>query len=127
MLGAAGLHLVADLPYRAFDRRAVGGVVRGRPDAGVLEPRRRLAGERVEVLDRLDLVAEEDGAVRGLGVGREDIRAAADPEGALAERLVVACVHAVDELAQDLVAVRHVARFSSVTWSLYFCGGEPRP
>ena len=34
---AARLHLVADLPDRALDGRPVGGVVRGRPDAGVLE------------------------------------------------------------------------------------------
>jgi hypothetical protein len=42
-LGAARLHLVADLDHRALDRRAVGGVVRGRPDAGVLELREDLA------------------------------------------------------------------------------------
>ena len=72
---------------------AVGGVVRGRPDADVLELRVDLAGERVEVLDRLDLVAEEDGAVGGLRVGREDLeRLAADAEGAAAERRVVARV-----------------------------------
>jgi hypothetical protein len=62
------------------------------------------------VLDRLDLVAEEDGAVGGLGVGREHLeRLAAHAERAAAERLVVARVHVVDELAQDLVAVDHLA------------------
>ena len=38
---AARLHLVADLAHRALDRRAVGRVVGGRPDAGVLELLRR--------------------------------------------------------------------------------------
>ena len=69
-----------------------------------------LAGERVEVLDRLDLVAEEDRPVGRLGVGREHLeRLAAHAEGAATERLVVARVHVVDELAQHLVAVDHLA------------------
>ena len=59
---------------------------------------------------RLDLVAEEDRPVGRLGVGREHLEGlAAHPEGAAAEGLVVARVHVVDELAQHLVAVDHLA------------------
>ena len=106
----ARLELVADLADRALDRRAVGRVVGGRPDAHVLELLDDLARERVEVLDLLDLVAEEDRAVGRLRVGREHLeRLAAHPERAAAERGVVARVHVVDELAQDLVAVDHLA------------------
>src|SRR3954451_9759568 len=90
---AARFELVADLLECSLDRRAVGRVVRGRPDADVFELRVDLAGERVEVLDRLDLVAEEDRAKGGFRVAREDLeRLAANPEGATGERLVVAVV-----------------------------------
>src|SRR5439155_26220533 len=65
--GATSLELVADLHEGALDRRPVGGVVGGRPDAGVLALSEDLAGEGVEVLDLLDLVAEEDRAVGRLG------------------------------------------------------------
>src|SRR4051795_7345521 len=79
---AARLELVADLLERALDRGAVGRVVGGRPDADVLQLGVDLTRERVEVLDRLDLVPEEDGAEGGLGVAREDLeRLAAHPEG----------------------------------------------
>ena len=89
---------------------AVGGVVGRRPDADVLELLVDLAGERVEVLDRLDLVAEEPRAEGRLGVGREHLeRLAAHAERAAGEHLVVAPVLDVDELAQDLVAVDHLA------------------
>ena len=41
-----------------------------------------LAGQRVEVLQVLDLVAEQHDPERGLGVSGEDLeRLAADPEG----------------------------------------------
>ena len=66
--------------------------------------------KRVEVLQALDLVAEERRPERGLGVGREDLeRLAAHPERAAAERGVVARVLDRDELAQELVAVDEVA------------------
>ena len=109
LLGAH-LQLVADLPHRAVDRRLVGGVVRGRPDGGVAQLLEQLAGERVELVDGLDLVAEEDRAVGGLGVGGEDLeRVAANAEGPAAERGVVARVLDVDQLAQHGVAVERVA------------------
>jgi hypothetical protein len=61
------------------------------------------------VLNRLDLVAEEDRAECGLGIAREDLqRLAAHAKRAARQRLVVAVVLHVDELAQDLVAIGHV-------------------
>ena len=66
----------------------------------------QLARERVEVLQALDLVAEQRRAEGRLGVGREDLqRLAAHAERAAAERDVVARVLDRDELAQQLVAV----------------------
>ena len=86
-------------------------VVRRGPDRDVLEVvLDELAGERVEVLQALDLVAEERRAVGRLGVGREDLeRLAAHAERAAPERGVVARVLDRDELAQQLVAVDEVA------------------
>ena len=54
---------------RALDRLLLGHVVGRRPDRDVVDRVEDLAGERVEVLDRLDLVAEEGDPVGGLGVG----------------------------------------------------------
>ena len=86
-------------------------VVRGRPDRDVLEVvLDQLAGDRVEVLQVLDLVAEQHDPVGGLRVGGPDLeRLAADPEGAARERRVVARVLDRDELAQQPVAVDHLA------------------
>ena len=54
------------------------------PNGDVFEPiLEQLSGQRVELLQSLDLVAEERDAVCALGVGREDLeRLAADAEGA---------------------------------------------
>ena len=100
------LELGAELDDRALDRRLRGDVLRRREDRDRVEPRQHLAGERVEVGDRLDLVAEERDAVRGLGVGRlqlEDV--ALDAEAPAAEHGVVADVLDVDQLAEHEVAV----------------------
>ena len=65
----------------------------------------QLAGQRVELGDALDLVAEElDADDELLGRGLELERVAADPEPGAAEGLVVALVLEVDEVAQDGVA-----------------------
>ncbi len=106
----ARVELAADLGHRALHRAFLDVVVRGRPDRDVLQVvHDQLAGQRVEVLQALHLVAEHERAERGLGVGGEDLqRVAADAERAAAERRVVAVVLEVDELAQQLVAV-HVA------------------
>src|SRR4028118_2269935 len=67
-LGAARVQLAADLLDRALDRPVLDVVMRGRPDADVLEVvLQQLARERVEVLDALDLVAEERRPVGRLG------------------------------------------------------------
>ena len=123
---AAGLELVADLAQRALDRGPVGGVVGGRPDADVLELVVDLAGERVEVLERLDLVAEEDRPVGGLGVGGEDLeRLALDPERAAAQHLVVAAVLHVHELAQRPRRGRPSRPWCSVSSRSSYFSGEP--
>ena len=80
-------------------------VVGGGEDAEVVEPRVDLARHRVEVRDRLDLVAEEADPVGGLHVRRLDLdHVAADAEPAPAHDHVVALVVDVDQLAQDLLA-----------------------
>ena len=106
-LGAALVELAPDLGDRGVDRALLDRVVRGRPDGDVLEVGlEELAGERVEVLELLDLVAEQGGPVGRLGVGGEDLqRVAPDAERAPPEGRVVPGVLDRDELAQETVAV----------------------
>ena len=100
------LQLVPDLVLRALDRRLRGDVLRRREDGDRVELREHLAGERVEVRDLLDLVAEHRDPVGGLGVRRLDLdHVALDPEAAAAEQGVVADVLDVDQLPQHHVAV----------------------
>ena len=100
------LELPADLRHGALDRRLRGHVFGGGPDREVVELRVDLAGERVEVRDLLDLVAEERDAVGGLDVRRLDLEdVALHAEAAAAEDRVVADVLRVDQLAQHCVAV----------------------
>src|SRR3954471_17242210 len=110
-LGAALVELARDLLDRRLDRALLDVVVRRGPDRDVLEVvGDELPGERVEVLQALDLVAEERRAERGLRIGREDLeRLAAHAERPAAERRVVARVLDRDELAQELVAVDELA------------------
>ena len=105
------VELVADLGHGALHRAFLDVVVRRRPDRDVLEiVLDDLARQRVEVLQALDLVAEQQHPERGLLVGREDLqRLPAHAERAAAERRVVAVVLQRDELAQQLVAVHVVA------------------
>ncbi len=107
----AVVELAPDLLDRALHRPFLDVVVRGRPDRDVLEVvHDQLARQRVEVLEPLDLVAEQQRAERGLRVGGEDLeRVAAHAERAAPERGVVAVVLEVDELAQQLVAVHVTA------------------
>ncbi len=104
---AALVELAPDLGHRLLEPALLDVVVRRRPDGDVLEVvLDQLARQRVEVLQALDLVAEQHRPERGLLVGREDLqRVAADAERAAPERLVVAVVLQRDELAQQLVAV----------------------
>ena len=104
---AALVQLAADLRHAVLDRALLDVVVRRRPDRHVLEVvGDQLAGERVEVLQALDFVAEHRRAEGRLGVGGEHLeRLAAHAEGAAREHAVVARVLDRDEFAQQLVAV----------------------
>ena len=108
---AALVELAPDLGHRLLEPPLLDVVVRRRPDRDVLEVvLDQLARQRVEVLQPLDLVAEQHRPERRLLVGGEDLqRVAAHAERAAAERLVVAVVLERDELAQQLVAVDEAA------------------
>ena len=110
-LGRALVELAPDLGDRRLDRALLDVVVRRRPDADVLDVvLDELARQRVEVLQALDLVAEQLHAVGRLRVGGEDLqRLAPHAEVRAPERSVVARVLDRDELAQQPVAVDVVA------------------
>src|SRR3546814_1930907 len=93
---------------RLLERRSGGHIVRVGKDADIVEGRDLLAGQRVELGDLLDLVAEEADAPRHiLIVRREDFEAvAAYAEIAARARLVVALVLQRDELAEDRKSTR---------------------
>ena len=100
------LELVPDLVDRALDRRRRGHVLGSGPDREIVELREHLAGERVEMRDRLHVVTEERDPVRGLRVRRlhlDDI--ALDPEAPALKHGVVADVLRGDQLPQRLLAV----------------------
>ncbi len=82
-----------------------GHVVGGREDPQRVDLADHVAGQRVQVVQRLDLVAEELDAHRQLFVGRDDLDGvAADPERAAGEGQVVAGVLDVDQQPQQGVA-----------------------
>src|SRR3954454_15276122 len=58
-LGGAPRELLADLLNRALESVVPGHVVGGGPDGDVVDHVEDLAGQRVEVLDGLDLISEE--------------------------------------------------------------------
>ena len=103
--------LVADRAHRLLQRRARRHIVRVGVDLDAVEARRLLAGQRVELDDLLDVVAEERHAPGGVFiVRRKDLQAvAAHPEIAARERLVVAPVLQRDQLADDLALVGALA------------------
>ncbi len=104
------LELVLDLVVGALDRRLRGDVLGRREDRDRVELRVDLAGERVEVRDQLDLVAEHRDAVGRLRVGGLDLdHVALHTEPPPAEESVVADVLDVDQLPQHQVAVRLLA------------------
>ena len=84
--------------------------MRRREDGQLVHLAHDLAGERVQVVELLDLVAEELEPDRELLVGGDDLeRVAPDPERAALERDVVARVADVDQAAQQRVAVELAA------------------
>ena len=103
----AGAELLLDLDDGLVERRARRHVVRVGVDPHPLHLPGPLAGQRVELGDRLELGAEErqpPGAV--LQVGRMDLHdVAAHPEGAAPEGLVVAPVLLRHEVGHDLALV----------------------
>ena len=91
-------------PLRACD------VVGGREDAQRVDLADDVAGQRVHVVQRLDLVAEELDAHGELLIRRDDLDGvAAHPERAAGERHVVAGVLHVDQQPQQPVAWHLVA------------------
>ena len=104
-LADADLHLGLDVDDGLLELVGRGDVVGRRVDVRLLAFRQQLAGERVELGDPLDDVAEElDADERLLRRRLELQRVAADAEPGAGERLVVALVLEVDEMAQDGVA-----------------------
>ena len=98
--------LALDLDEAPLHRLVLGDVVAGRPDRDVVDVVEDLARKRVEVVDRLDLVAEEVQAVGRLRVGGEDLhQLALGAEGAAGKRRLVAVVLHAHELLEELVAV----------------------
>ena len=99
------LHLGLDVDDRFLELVLRRDVVGRRVDVGLLALGEELAGQRVELGDPLDDVAEELDPDERLLRGRLELeRVAADPEPGAAHRLVVALVLEVDQVAQDRVA-----------------------
>ena len=88
-----------------------GHEVAGRIDVDLAALGEQLAGQRVDLGDPLDLVAEELDPDEGLLRRRLELQGvAADPEPGALEGLVVALVLEVDELAEHGVAAVLAAR-----------------
>jgi hypothetical protein len=104
------VHLMLDLGDRPLDRLLLGDVVGGGPHRHVVDLVQHLAGERIEVLDRLHLVPEQGDPVCRLGVGGEDLQdLALHAERPTSEVRVVAAVLHPDQLAKELVPVHPLA------------------
>jgi hypothetical protein len=101
-----GLELSPQAAHRGLDRRLRRHVLRGGEDREVVELRVDLAGERIEMRDLLDLVAEERDPIRRLRRrGLHLYHIPFDPKATPSEQRVVADVLGVDQLAEELVAV----------------------
>ena len=99
------LHLLLDVDDGLLELLGRRDVVRGGIDVELVALGQDLAGQRVELGDPLDLVAEELDAHDEVVVGGLQLeRVAADAEAGARQRRVVALVLQVDQLAQDAVA-----------------------
>ena len=110
-LGKPDAQVVLDAAHRLFQRGLGRDVMRVGIDLDLVELRRLLAGERIELRDLLDLVAEQrdaPGAVLEVG-GEELDGVAAHAKGAAHEILVVAFVVERHEIGQQLALGRAVA------------------
>ena len=102
---AALFQFGTDLTQRALDDVGGRDVVRGRVDGRVLEIAEHLAGDRVEVRDLLDLVAEHRHPVGRLGVDRLNLEhIAARAEAPALQHHVVALVLHLHQALEQLVA-----------------------
>ena len=98
------LHLGLDVDDRLLELVGRRDVVGRRVDVDVLALGQQLTGERVELGDPLDLVAEELHPDQRLLRCRLELQGvAADAEPRPAERLVVALVLEIDQVAQDRI------------------------
>ncbi len=99
------LHLGLDVDDRLLELVAGRHEVGGRVDVEVVALGQQLAGQRVDLGDPLDLVAEELDPDDPIVRRRPDLeRVAPDPEARPLERLVVALVLQIDQMAEDGVA-----------------------
>ena len=100
----------------------------GRVDVDLGPLDQHLAGQRVDLDDALDLVAEELDAHRDLLVGRIELeRVAAHAELAAHEGHVVALVLDVDQAAQAPRRGGLASPRLSLTTCSSYSSGEPRP
>ncbi len=105
-IAAAHLELLLDGDDRVLQPFAAGHEVRLRIHRGALVAAQRLAGERIERRQLIDLVPEQADAKRELLVRRIDLDdVAADAEVAARELVIVAFVLDFHQLAEDLVAI----------------------
>ena len=109
-LGEAFFQLGLDRGDRVRHPLGAGHIVGRREDPQRVDLADDVAGQRMHVVQRLDLVAEELDADRQLFIGRDDLDGvAADPERPPGERHVVAGVLDVDQQPQQRVTRNLVA------------------
>ena len=102
--------------------------VLGRVDVERVALGQQLAGQRVDLDDPLDLVAEEVDAHGQLLVGGQDREAvAAQAELAAHEVHVVALVLHVDEAAHDPRPRQRLRPSAKCSTKLWYSSGSPRP
>ena len=104
------LHLRLNVSDASLQFVRRGHEVLGRVDIDTLAIGQQLAGERVELDDALDIVAEELDADRDVFVGRHYLqRVAADTEARAGQVVVVALVLHLDEPPHQAVTVFRLA------------------